>query len=298
MTGRASMGVVVGAVVGIGVAAAVLHARESAFPLPPVTERMLYLQSGKTADRLMLDFDALASDVYWIRSIQSYGRDLKNRNRPDRFGQVAPLLDLTTTLDPHFLIAYQFGAVFLAFDPPNGPGRADQAIKLLEKGLAANPNSWQLAHDIAFVHYFHTHDYMAAADWFDRAAALPRAPEWIAPLAAMTKAQGGNRKGARQMLAELSNSPEGYIRKMALRSLEQLDAMDAIDVLEALTDRYRQLHERFPGSWQDLIADRALTGVPADKYGAPFELDPVTGRVSLSSKSPLSPLPEMLRRDR
>ena len=147
----------------------------------------------------MLDFDALAADVYWIRSIQSYGRDLKDRSRTDRFALVQPLLDLTTTLDPHFLIAYRFGAVFLALEPPNGPGRADQAIQLLEKGLAADPTRWQLALRHRASSTTSTRgDFAAAADWFERAAAMPHAPAWLGTLAAMTKAEGGNRQGARQ----------------------------------------------------------------------------------------------------
>ena len=34
-------------------------------------------------------------------------------------------------------MAYQFGALFLAEQPPGGPGRPDLAIALLEKGLRA-----------------------------------------------------------------------------------------------------------------------------------------------------------------
>lgn len=296
MTIRARAFIVVLALAGVSAAAGVLHAREVAYPPAPVSQRLLYLRSGKTAARIMLDFDALAADVYWIRSIQSYGRDLKNRNQPDRFALVGPLLDLTTTLDPHFLIAYRFGSVFLAFEPPNGPGRADLAIQLLEKGLAADPTRWQLAHDLGFVHYFHTRDYAAAAEWFERAAALPNAPSWIGPLAAVAKAQGGDRQGSRQILRGLAVSEEAYIRRAAERSLQQLDALDAIDQLEALVQRFNEIHGRYPSGWQDLIADRALTGPPADRQNAPFVYDPATHRVSLSPESPLMPLPEMLRR--
>ncbi len=51
------------------------RARDAVSGAAAVRERLLYLQSGKTADRLMLSFDALAADVYWIRTIQHYGRD-------------------------------------------------------------------------------------------------------------------------------------------------------------------------------------------------------------------------------
>ena len=239
----------------------------------------------------MLSFDALAADVYWIRSIQSYGRDLKDRSRPGRFELVEPLLDLTTTLDPQFLIAYRFGAVFLALEPPNGPGRADLAIRLLEKGLKANPTRWQLAHDIGFVHYFHTGNFAAAADWFERAAALPSAPTWLGPLAAVTKASGGNRTGARQMLAGQRDSPDAYIRRAAERALEQLTALDAIDVWQRAIEQFNQAHGRYPSGWPEMIQARAIPGIPVDPRGTPLVYDAATHRVTLSPASPLSPLP-------
>jgi len=288
--------VVIVAVMGIGAAAAVLHAKETRYPLPPAAERLLYLRSPKAADRVMLDFDALASDVYWIRSIQSYGRDLKNRTLADRFALVDPLLNLTTSLDPHFLIAYRFGAVFLALEPPNGLGRPDLAIKLLEKGLVANPTTWQLAYDIAFVHYFHTGDFAAAATGFERAMAMPDAPSWLRSMAATTKASGGDRVGARRMLTDMRNSPEQYLRRAAERTLAQLDALDAIDQLTAAVEAFNRTFGRYPSGWAEMVRQRTLGNIPLDQYDKPFVYDPETHAVRLSPDSPLSPLPPTLQR--
>jgi tetratricopeptide (TPR) repeat protein len=283
------------ALAGIAAAAAVLHAREARYPLTPAAERLLYLRSPKAADRLMLDFDALASDVYWIRAIQSYGRDLKNRTLADRFALVDPLLDLTTSLDPHFLIAYRFGAVFLAMEPPNGPGRPDLAIKLLEKGVAANPTAWQLPHDIAFVHYFHTGDFAAAATWFKRAMAIPNSPTWIPALAATTEARGGDREGARSMLVDMQRSPDAYVRRAAQRTLEQLDVLDAIDLLTGLVEDFNRKFGHYPADWPEMLRLRVLGMIPVDKYNAAFVYDPATHAVRLSSESPLFPLPPTLQ---
>jgi hypothetical protein len=275
---------------GLGGAAAVLHARETTFSLPVPAARLLYLRSGKAADRLALSFDAVTADVYWIRTIQHYGRDFKNRKRPNRFELLYPLLDLTTTLDPRFLIAYRFGATFLAAQPPEGPGRTDQAIALLEKGLRATPNRWQLAHDIAFIHYFHTRDFKQAGEWFKRAASMPGAPGWLDPLAAATLAHGGNRQGARQMLIGMSQSEEEYIRRVATRMLQQLTALEGVDVLTAAVETFRAREGRYPGSWMDLIRAGALRGMPTDEYGVPFAYDPVTHTVTIGPESPLLPL--------
>lgn len=280
-----------GAVIaGLALAAGVLHARESRYPARAASERWLYLTSGTTADRLMLSFDAIWADIYWIRTIQHYGRDRGSGRTTNRFELLQPLLDLTTTLDPYFTIAYRFGAIFLSMPPPNGPGRADQAIALLEKGLRANPERWEFAHDIGFIHYWYTGDYALAAHWFDRAAALPRAPSWIRPLAATTKVQGGNREGARQMLVELASSSEEYIRHAAERGLGQLKALDQIDELNGLIEAYHKARGRYPAHWQEMFAR-----VPLDDTGAPFVYDPLTHTAQLSPRSQLAPLPRPLR---
>jgi tetratricopeptide (TPR) repeat protein len=277
-------------------AAALLHAREARFPQAPSTERLLYLRSGKTADRLFLTFDAVAADVYWIRTIQHYGRDRRSKRTTDRFELLQPLVDLTTTLDPHFNIAYRFGAIFLSRGPPNGPGRTDQAIALLEKGLAHNPTRWQYAYDVAFIHYFYDGDYKAAANWFERAADTPGAPAWIRPLIPITLAQGGDRQGARQMLAELLNSDQAYIRQAGERGLMQIRALDAIDALQARVGQFFTATGRYPLDWPDLIRAGLLPGVPVDDKQKPFVYDAATHTVGLSPESELNPLPKALAR--
>jgi tetratricopeptide (TPR) repeat protein len=280
----------------VAAAATVLSARETTRPLPESTERLLYLRSGQTADRVFLTFDALAADVYWIRTIQHYGRDRKSARTDDRFALLQPLLDLTTTLDPYFNIAHRFGAVFLAMPPPNGPGRTDQGVALLEKGLKTRPDRWQYAHDIGFIHYWYTGNYREAATWFERAASMPKAPEWLRPLAGVTLASGGDRQGARRLLQELLTSDADYLRQAAERGLAQLRTLDAIDSLQALVERFHAGTGRYPESWTDLIRAGLLNGIPADQTRTPFVYDPATHEVRLAPQSALAPLPRGLAR--
>jgi tetratricopeptide (TPR) repeat protein len=284
-------------VAGIGLAATALHARDRQKLPEAATTRLLYLRSTAAAKRVFLSFNALAADVYWIRTIQHYGRDRKKvTGTPGKFELLQPLLDLTTTLDPRFNVAYRFGAIFLSADPPDGPGASDQAIALLQKGLHANPQRWQYAYDIGFVHYWHTGHYEEAAHWFERAADMPFAPEWIRPLAATTLAQGGDRAGARTMLVELLRSPEPYIQRAAERSLAQLQALDAIDTAQAFVERARDTLGRYPDDWAEIVRALFLPGIPADPTGTPFLYDARTHVVSLDPQSPLSPLPPRFAR--
>ena len=282
-------------VVGIGLAlsALTLHARDERYTLPGTSEHLMYLRSDRAASRVMLSFKAIAADVYWIRAIQHYGRE---RKEGGRFDLLQPLLDLTTTLDPRFNIAYRFGAIFLSMDPPNGPGRADQAIALLKKGLDANPARWQYAHDIGFIYYWYTTDKDSAAQWFEQAARMPGAPSWIRPLAATTLVEGGNRAGARAMLFELRNSEEKYVRDAAERSLSQLTALDDLDALNLLLAQYAARHDgTYPASLIELMHASGYPQLPLDPARVPYAYDPASHTVSVSPQSPLNPMPKGFR---
>ena len=283
-------------IAGLGLAATMLHASEMLDHPAAQVGRGLYVKSPQAVQRLALGFDAVAADIYWIRAIQHFGADRRSSRTTGRFELLAPLLDLTTTLDPHFSIAYRYGAILLALAQPDGPGRPDQAISLLEKGLSHNPGRWQFAYDIGFIHYFYTGDYEAAGRWFERAGKMPRAPAWILPLAATTIARGGDRESARAMLLNLHEASEPYIRRAVERSLLQLRALDEIDQLQFLVDRYAIDQAVHPQSWIDVMNAGLLPAIPVDPLKVPYAYDPGTHRVSLSPTSPLGPLPAGLVR--
>jgi tetratricopeptide (TPR) repeat protein len=291
----------------IGAAGGVQAARERIFPAPPPVPDALYLTSGAAVARLTLGYRALAADLYWIRAIQYYGRTRMAVTEPARAAAVAmaqssggyellyPLLDVTTTLDPHFNIAYRFGAIFLADAFPAGAGRPDLAIALLEKGLRARPEKWEYMQDIGFVHYWWRQDYPAAAEWFERASDVPGAPWWLRSHAAVTLAEGGDRASSRRMWEAIYESADNdWLRQDAERRLTQLRAADEIDALQILVDRAAEALGDRPRDWAPLVGPGRLPGVPLDPRGTPYTID--AGRVRLSSQSPLFPLPDEPRR--
>jgi len=255
------------------------------------TDRLLYTRSGTTVSRLALEFRAIAADVYWIRAIQHYGGDRLSAERRQRYELLQPLLDLTTTLDPYFTVAYRFGAIFLSEQPPGGPGRPDQAIALLEKGAAAQPHRWEFLHDIAFVHYWHLKDPVTAADYFRRAAAVPGAPGWLRPLAA-TMLSARDRSSARVLWQEILKSDQPWMQRTAHRSLSQLDALDQIEALQALVDRAGVPAGRRV-TWIDLAQRGLIRGIPVDPAGVPYLLNPDASRVTLAPESSLNPMPDL-----
>ena len=301
----------------IGIAAVLLGSavqlqalREERYPeMANDDETSLYIRSDLALRRMAGAYAPLAADLYWIRAIQYYG-GLKHRLSPasgplkgvppppaslaavgDDYNLLYPMLDITTTLDPRFNIAYRFGAIFLAEPYPGGSGRADLAIALLEKGLRERPDKWEYLEDIGFVHYWYTHDYLAASDWFQKAADVSGAPWWLRSMAATTRAKGGDRESSRLMWEAIRQTTEiDFLRQDAERRLAQLRALDDIDVLQRAVDAAKARSAEPPSDWAGLVRARVLRGTPADPSGVPYELS-ANGRVTLSASSPLFPLP-------
>jgi tetratricopeptide (TPR) repeat protein len=275
------------------VQAAWYGAAEQTEPLPAVR----YLRSPEAARRLALSYDLLLADLYWMRALQEFGSTRLREHGPKTYDDLYPFLDLTTSLDPRFNIAYRFGAIFLSDAPPGGPGRPDLAIALLEKGIAHNPHRWEYYQDIGFVHYWWTGDYTEAAAWFDRGAQVPGAPWWLQSLAATTLAAGGDLRHSRflwQMLRDTADND--WLRNDAARRLRQLDAMERIEVLSAGVARARRLGIGAPWTWALLFERGLITTVPVDPDGVPYVIDMTTGAIDVSRDSPLWPLPAPLGR--
>lgn len=260
-------------------------------PYQPTTP-MLWFQSGPLLKRVALGFDNVIADIYWMRAVVYYGGNRRADDKNRNFDLLDPLLTFVTTLDPQFRVAYRFGAIFLTEAYPRGPGRPDRAIALLERGIEANPNTWEYLHDIGFVYYWWLNDYKTAAEWFAKAGEIPGAAEWLAPLAATTLAQGGDRQSSRFLWRQLlETSDVEWLRRNAEHRLTQLDAMDVLDELNRASRRFTAREGQPPRSWRELIAGERLRGVPVDPAGVPFVLDPATGRIDISPQSQLWPLP-------
>ena len=287
----------------LAAAVALQAARDRWYPEVASPVQELYFTNGDTVGRMALSYNAVLADVYWIRAVQYFGGTRLDA-RADRaagressstasYDLLYPLLDVTTSLDPQFNIAYRFGSIFLAEGYPNGPGRPDLAVKLLDKGFAANPTKWQYMYDKAFVYYWAIGDYQAAAHWFSEAATVPGSPDWMPGLAAFMLAQGGDRRGSRFLWRQIRDSAEQeYMRTNAEFHLTQLDMADAADRLSSLLAQYEAKTGHRAESFESLVEAGWLTRLPADPDGVPFVIDQASGRADLRRPSKYAPLPQ------
>ena len=264
--------------------------RDHHFRAVETGQQVLYVRTPAVMMRVALSYDATVADLYWIRTIQYYGGIRLAAGQDKHYELLYPLLDLTTSLDPRFSIAYRFGAFFLSEQAPGGAGRPDLAIRLLQKAMAANPDRWEYPYDIGFVHYRYGR-YDEAAEWFRRASRVPGATNWLEPLAAVTLAAGGNLKASRLLWQQLLTNEQPWLRRTAEHRLQQLDAIEQIQRLQGLTGDYERRHGDPPPTWAALVTDGSIRQVPKDPTGHEFVLNPFWGTVSVSEASPLWPLP-------
>ena len=177
---------------------------------------------------------------------------------------LASLLDVTTTLDPQFIPAYEYGAVIL---PEVNP---EHAIALLNKGIAANPSSWQLHQHLGYI-YWQRKDYERASEIYAAGAKLPGAPPWMTAMSARLKAEdAGSRDAAREMYTRLSESSDDRaVKDMVAAHLLRLDWLEDRDNLRYLlqwaSNKNIYNPDRCPSSWKELWQTLA-TGFTAENF--------------------------------
>ena len=248
-------------------------------------QEVLYISSPKILKRLSLGYDGLLADIYWTRAVQYFGG--KHYNDARHYDLLAPLLQMTTALDPHLTVAYQFGANFLAPQPPNGAGLPQQAIDLAEFGIRNNPGDWHLYYDLGFIYYTELHDYLKAADAFARGSQVPNAHPFLRVMAAEMAQHGGEIRMAQMMwTTTYQSTTDRDIRANAVTHLRALRVDEDVTNLEKMVSAYRDKQGHLPSSFTDLVAAGMLRGIPADPLGKPYKLMP-DGHVEASDPDDL-----------
>lgn len=231
----------------------------------------LYITSPKVIKRASLGFDGLMACIYWTRTVQYFGH--RHFLRESSYNELAPLLEITTALDPHMIPAYQFGASFLAPRPPNGAGEPVRAIDLMKYGIEHNPDNWRLYYDLGFVYYTELKDYKRAGEVFEQGSKVPNAHPFLKILAAQMAEHGADYETARMLwTATYESSHEANIRENAREHLRAIRVDQDVTMLQAAVERFRQNNGRLPASLWEVAAAEHLRGVPLDPDGNPYEL--------------------------
>ena len=192
-------------------------------PAPHPLEELSYYPSGDHLKPATLEFTEMAADMAWLRAVQYYG---EHRITDNRFTRMEHVFDILTTLAPHFLAPYEFGAFALAQEGNDFPA----AERLMMKGLEANPGSGELAFQAGFLYFVKTggRDYRNAARYFAQAARQADAPPQAARFAAFAVQQNGELQLAWELWQQVArSSPNRYLREIAEREMKSIEAAEA-----------------------------------------------------------------------
>ena len=256
----------------------VLHHVDQLRPQATLDE-VLFLNSPKVIKRASLGYDGLMACIYWTRAVQYFGN--RHHYYAASYNLLAPLLEITTHLDPHLVVAYEFGSSFLAPNPPFGAGQPKSAIDLMNYGIQNNPDNWRLYYDLGFVYFTELKDYKNAAEAFARGSRVPNAHPFLKVLAAQMASHAGDYDTARSLwMASYQNTQDKLIRQNAVDHLRALRVDEDVELLQAAVTRFGERTGRLPASMEELASAEGLARIPVDPDGHPYKLTP-EGRIEI-----------------
>jgi len=196
----------------------------------------VFVPSPKFFKDFSPSFRTSIADAYYLMMVQYYGEHVKSDGRLD---SLPTMLDLVTSLSPHFTRAYLFGA-FALIDA----GRADLGYKLLQKGFAANADDWHFPAYLGFFAYRYgvgAHKDLVAARWYQQAAKIPGSPPYIPRLAAMLLAKGGAEQKAILMWGQAYMAGDKYTQQRAVQQLGQILPQEKLARMKAVAPLYNTM---------------------------------------------------------
>ncbi len=167
-------------------------------------QEVLMVPPGKVLRQWDLGYHSLMADLLFIRANLYYGQHmLTDEQTPWMAHFIGILLDL----DPGFKKAYLWGAMVTLYFKRVMDAVPEELVlranRVLARGMKQFPDDHRFPMRIAFNYYYEMGDIERALPFFNRAARVPGAPDWIRKKAADLYSKQGRRDLSAQMLKEL-----------------------------------------------------------------------------------------------
>ena len=162
-------------------------------------------------------FRTSIADAYYLNMVQYYGEHVNGDGRLDSLPQ---MVELVTRLSPRFARAYLFGA-FALIDA----GRPDVSYRVLQRAFKENPGDYRYPSYLGFFVYRYGKGKtknVVAAQWYEKAAAIPGSPSYLPRLAAALLGKGGETEKAIVMWGQVYAAGDKYSRTKAVDGLDRI----------------------------------------------------------------------------
>lgn len=242
-------------------------------------EKLMYLPSGKFTKQVAIGMDVALADILWARTMVYFGSHYETDKD---YKWLYHILDVITTLDPQFVLAYKFGGMALSLEA----NEVHKSKTLLEKGIKNNPDSWQLYFVMGFNHFYFMDDTASAAKYFERAAELPGHPAYIPRLVARMYAKSGKLDVAMEFLEEIDKEYDDPTIKTAIvgRYKELIIEKHKI-FLNGVVEKYEGEYGHKPTAIERLLQAGLLKSLPKEPLGGQYIIDPKTGKVKSTKEN-------------
>jgi len=269
-------------------------------PMPEGYEDSDLSINGSKFKGFAFGMEGLIADWYYVRSLQYIGdKVIKSKSDTINIDDLRdlnptllyPLLENATTLDPHFIAAYSYGAMVL---PAIDSGKA---VQFATKGIANNPNEWRLYQYLGYI-YWKLGRYGEASETYEKGSKIAGSAPFMKMMAASMKTEGGSRDTARAIYREmLAGSEDDQVKITAERRLKELDSLDEREAIDHVLADFKERLGRCTNGFGEVLPLLMNVKLPGnrdfrvdnqnrliDPTGAPYLIDNQNCRVKLDAE--------------
>lgn len=162
-------------------------------------------------------FKLLVGQLFWIKVIQYYGDS--DNGGSHHYAKLYDYCSLATDLNPNFIPIYPFGAAALAFHVK----RPLEAVRLLQKGIEANPNEVRLKLLYAAIAYQDTGQLDKVIPFLEAQVVRGDAPEMLSNILANSYAKVGRTQDAIHLWQRILQSTDS--QETRIEAAQKLQAL-------------------------------------------------------------------------
>jgi hypothetical protein len=245
-------------VLGLGITglaqARIDHSRDAGFD-----DELLYLPNKKLLNHFTAGLDGVIADLLWLRCIQYTSKEFREERK---LRWLEHMCDVITDLDPYYVAVYRHGGIFLAALKADD----DASLRLLKKGMRANPTAWELPYEAAMVYLLNRRDQKGAQEagamYLRISDATGTAPGHVHQFALNLQRMHGLFDVERGLWQDrLEHSEDANVREMAARQLKLLDYRETVSQLDEACQAWAETHGEAPPSL-DVLYEGELPAHP------------------------------------
>lgn len=218
-----------------------------------------------------LEFDGLASDIFYLRTLVFYGSTITGTNRrkvtEPEYNWMYNMLTVSTDLDPYFIDPYFFANATMTWEA----NKVRETNVLLEKGVRYRDWDYWLPFYLGFNHFYFLGENDKAAVYLMEASKKPGASPFYGHLGARLAYNSNKVENA---IVFLENMLQTSKDKTMRRDYElRLQTLKSISYLENSVAKYKENNGVIPLSLSKLIDQGIIDRIPEDPYGGEFYID-------------------------